>query len=122
MRGTERSTVGSAERCTRRRTARRANRSILDLASTSDTLVDQRLVEFLLHIASSTGHTDINTSLSSIACIDAVGDSVAANVDRLQVTTCIVDSTFDNESSTTFGDENVVVGFRAGRTSRGRLD
>jgi hypothetical protein len=122
MRSAVRGTVGGAERCAERSTARRANRSILDLACTSNTLVDQRLVEFLLHIASSTRHTDINTSLSSIARIDAVGDSVAANVDRLQVTTRIVDSTFDNKSGTTLSDENVVVGFRAGRTSGGRLD
>lgn len=120
--GTVRSAERSAERSTRRSTARRTERSILDFACTSDTLVGERLVEFLLHITSSTRHADINASFSSIARIDTVGDSVAGNVDRLQIATCIVDSTFNNESGTTLRDEDVVVGLRAGRASGCRLD
>ena len=118
--------VGSAERSTerstRRSTARRAQRSILNLACTSDTLVGEGLIELRFHITSSTRHTDINASLSGIACIDTVGDPVAGNVDRLQVSTCIVDATFDNERSATLSNEEVVVGFRTGRASRRRLD
>jgi hypothetical protein len=113
---------GSAETSTRGRTARRADRSILDLASTSDALVDERFVELLLHITSSTRHADINTAFSGIACIDTVGDSVAGNVDRLQVTASIVDTTFDNVSSTALCDEDVLIGLGTGRAGRGRLD
>ncbi|KAH0194416.1 hypothetical protein KCV03_g161, partial [Aureobasidium melanogenum] len=92
-------------------------RSILDLARTSDTLVDKRLVELLLHVAGSARHADINTSLSSIASIDTVADSVAGNVDRLQVTAGIINTALDNKSGAAFRDENVVVGLRTGRVT-----
>jgi len=117
-----RGTVRCAERGTERSTARRAGRSILDLACTSDALVGKRLVELRLHVTSSTRHADINASLSSIASIDTVCYSVAGNVDRLQVTTSIVDATFDNESGSTLSNKDVAVGLWAGRASGGRLD
>jgi hypothetical protein len=122
VRSAVRSAERSTERSTRRSTARRADRSILDLASTSDALIDEGLVELLLHITSSTRHADINTSFCGIACVNAIGNPVAGNVDRLQVTTGIVDSTFDNVSSTALCDEDVLIGLRAGRASRSRLN
>lgn len=102
-------------------TAQAAYRSILDLSRTSDALVDQRLEQFALHVTSGSRHTDIDTTFSGIACIDTIANSVAGDVDRPQVAARVVNSTLDNKSGAAFGDENVVVGFRAGRVGGCRL-